>query len=252
MQTSEEHDVTKTQQGGGRARWFWVAVGLLVLAGGAWLLTAVRLGRQAEPLPPLSLAETSGIVADAGAGTAIGPEDAPVVIYEFSDYLCPHCRDFNAMVGKLLRRQYAVPGGPLRWVSYEFPLQDASVPATVAAHCAGEQDRYWDMHDMLYARVDSWARERDPNARFVELADEMGFDRGEFRACIGDRERRGLPRILAAKQFGVELGVGGTPTIFVNGQPVPRTNQFYSFEGLEAFIRDQAAQAAGGSGGESD
>lgn len=235
--------MAKTQKGGGGARWFYLAAGLLVLAGGAWLLTAGRFGGEPEPLPPLSVAETQGIVADPSAGTAIGPEDAPIVIYDFSDYLCPHCREFNGMVGKLLRRQYAVPGGPLRWVSYEFPLQDPSVPATIAAHCAGEQDRYWDMHDMIFARVNAWAREADPNDVFVELADDIGLDEGEFRSCL--RERRGLRQILAAKEYGKQLGVTGTPTIFVNGQAVPRTMQFYSYEGLESFIREQAAQAAG-------
>lgn len=239
--------MTKKQSGGGGARWFYAAAGLLVLAGGGWLLTAGRLGGKTEPLPPLSVAETTGIQPDAAAGTAIGPEDAPVVIYDFSDYLCPHCRDFNAMTGKLLRRQYAVPGGPLRWVSYEFPLQDRSVPATIAAYCAGEQGRYWDMHDMLYARVDAWAPKQDPNDTFVELADEMGLEKGEFRSCV--RERRGLRQVLSSKQFGVELGVNSTPTIFVNGQPAPRTNQFYSFQGLEAFIREQSAPSAGATGG---
>lgn len=243
--------MTKMTKGGGGARWFYVAVGLLVLAGGAWLLSAGRLGGgQAEPLPPLSTAETTGIVADPSAGTAIGPEDAPIVIFDFSDYLCPHCREFNGMVGKLLRRQYAVPGGPLRWVSYEFPLREASLPATIAAHCAGEQGRYWDMHDMIFARVDTWAREDDPNDTFEELADEIGLDTREFRSCI--RERRGVKKILAAKQYGVDLGVGGTPTIFVNGQAVPRTMQFYSYEGLDAFIREQAARASDDGSGASE
>jgi len=240
--------VTKKQKGGGGARWFYVAAGILVLGGGAWLLTAGRIGGEPEELPPLSVAETMGIAADPSAGTAIGPEDAPVVIYDFSDYLCPHCREFNGMAGKLLRRQYAVPGGPLRWVSYEFPLRDESVPATIAAHCAGEQDRYWDMHDMIYARVDSWAREENPNGVFEQLAEEVGLDGKEFRSCI--RERRGLRQILAAKEYGKSLGVNSTPTIFVNGQAVPRTMQFYSYQGLDSFIREQAAQASGEGSGE--
>lgn len=242
--------MTKTQKGGGGARWFYLAAGLLVLAGGAWLLTAGKLGGESGELPPLSLAETTGIAADPGAGTAIGPEEAVVEIWDFSDYLCPHCRTFNGTVGKLLRRQYAVEGGPLRWVSYEFPLREQSVPPTIAAHCAGEQGRYWDMHDMLYARVEFWAREADPNDRFVDLADELGLDTRAFRSCI--RERRGLREIFAARKFGEELKVGGTPTIFVNGQPVPQTMQFYSYEGLEALIREQAALASGSGSGESE
>ncbi|MDT8435408.1 MAG: thioredoxin domain-containing protein [Gemmatimonadota bacterium] len=235
---------------GGGARWFYVALAGLVVAGAAWLFTAGGPEGDAEAPAPLSLAETTAIEADPAAGTAIGPEDAPVVIYDFSDYLCPHCRDFNAMVGKLLRREFAGPGGPLRWVSYEFPLQEASIPATLAAHCAGEQGRYWDMHDMLFARVDAWARESNPTGTFVDLAEEMGMDGRALRSCI--RERRGLRQILGAKQYGVELGVTGTPTIFVNGEAVPRTNQYYSYPGLAALLRDAAsgpaAAEAGGAG----
>jgi protein-disulfide isomerase len=239
---SKEMSVATAQKQGGGSKWFYWMLGLVVLAGVGWLLTAGRSGGEAEELPPLSVAETTGIESDPGAGTAIGPENAVVTIYDFSDYLCPHCRDFNAMVGKLLRRNYAGPEGPLRWVSYEFPLGDRSFPATIAAHCAEEQGRYWEMHDMLYAKVESWATEANPNGKFADIAKEIGMDAGDFRECVEKRE--GVSRILASKQFGVELGVTGTPTIFVNGQPVPRTNQFYSYQGLEAFIKQQVAAAA--------
>jgi protein-disulfide isomerase len=233
---------TQQNQDGG-SKWFYWVLGLVVLVGVGWLLTAGRSGGEAEALPPLSVAETTGITADPNSGVAIGPEDAAVTIYDFSDYLCPHCRDFNAMVGKLLRRNYAVPGGPLRWVSYEFPLGDRSFPATVAAHCAEQQGKYWEMHDMMFAKVESWSTETNPTGKFVDIAKDIGMDTGAFRACLDKRD--GVSRILSSKQYGVELGVTGTPTIFVNGQPVPRTNQFYSYQGLEAFIQQQAAAAAG-------
>lgn len=233
---------TQQNQGGG-SKWFYWVLGLVVLVGVGWLLTAGRSSGEAEALPPLSVAETTGITADPNSGVAIGPEDAAVTIYDFSDYLCPHCRDFNAMVGKLLRRNYAVPGGPLRWVSYEFPLGERSLPATVAAHCAEQQGKYWEMHDMIFAKVESWSTETNPTGKFVDIAKDIGMDTGAFRECLDKRD--GVSRILASKQYGVELGVTGTPTVFVNGQPVPRTNQFYSYQGLEAFIQQQAAAAAG-------
>lgn len=232
---------TRQNEGGG-SKWFYWLLGLVVLVGVGWLLTAGRTSGEAEALPPLGVAQTTGIEADPSAGVAIGPENAAVTIYDFSDYLCPHCRDFNAMVGKLLRRNYAVPGGPLRWVSYDFPLGDRSFPANVAAHCALDQGKYWEMHDMMFARVESWASEANPTGQFVEIAEDLGMDGGDFRQCMDQRES--VSRIIASKQYGVNLGVTGTPTIFVNGQPVPRTNQFYSYQGLEAFIQQQAEAAA--------
>ena len=232
---------TQQKQSGG-SKWFYVTLGAMILVGIGWLLTAGRSGGEAEELPPLGVAQTTGIVADANAGTSIGPDDAVVTIYDFSDYLCPHCREFNSMVGKLLRRNYAVPGGPLRWVSFEFPLQDASFPATVASLCAEEQGKYWEMHDMIFAKIESWANQGNPNGAFVDLAKDIGMDTREFKSCLDKREN--TRRILASKQYGVDLGGTRTTTIYINGQAVPRTNQFYSYQGLEQVIQQEAAAAA--------
>jgi len=234
--------VARQQNQGGGSKWFYVTLGVVILVGVGWLLTAGRSGGEAEELPPLAVAQTAGIVADPNSGTSIGPDDAVVTIYDFSDYLCPHCREFNSMVGKLLRRNYAVPGGPLRWVSFEFPLGEGSFPATVASLCAEEQGKYWEMHDMIFARVESWATETNPTRAFVDLAKDIGLDTGDFKSCLDKREN--TRRILSAKQFGVDLGVTGTPTVFINGQAVPRTNQFYSYQGLEQVIQQEAAAAA--------
>jgi protein-disulfide isomerase len=205
--------VAKQQTQGGGSKWFYWVLGLVVLAGVGWLLTAGRSGGTTEELPPLSVAQTTGIAADPGAGVAIGPENAVVTIYDFSDYLCPHCRDFNAMVGKLLRRNYAVPGGPLRWVSYEFPLGDRSFPATVAAHCAEEQGKYWEMHDMLFAKVESWANETNPTGKFIEIAKEIGLDADKFQECL--ESGRMEARVKEDYQNGVAAGVSGTPGVIM-------------------------------------
>ena len=101
---------------------------------------------------------------------------------------------------------------------------------------------------MLFARIEFWAGEKNPNDRFVDLAEEIGLDSRAFRSCL--RERRGIREVLSSRKFGEEMKVGGTPTIFVNGQPVPQTMQFYSYQGLDSFIREQAAQASGEVSGE--
>ena len=238
---------TQKSQGSGN-KWFYVALGAIVLVGAGWLLVGGRSSGEAEELPPLNVAQTTGIEADPNSGTSIGPDDAVVTIYDFSDYLCPHCREFNGMVGKLLRRNYAVPGGPLRWVSFEFPLSDQSFPATVASLCAEEQGKYWEMHDMLFARVETWDTETNPNGAFTDIAKDIGLDTGEFKECVNTRAN--TSRILASKKFGVDLGVTGTPTVFINGQAVPRTNQFYSYQGLEMVIQQQVAAAAAANAGE--
>jgi protein-disulfide isomerase len=219
----------------------------VVVAGAGWLVWQGRGGEE-EPLPPLSLAQTTDVTADPGAGTATGPEDAPVTIMEFADFLCPHCREFNALTGRLVRQNLAVPGGPLRWISYDFPLRPESIPPTLAAHCAGDQGKFWQMHDLLFARVQSWATASDQVGAFTDLASDLGLDDNEFRACL--RERRHLKQVLSARAYGEQLGVNGTPTLFLNGRVVEPTRRNYSYEGLAALVEAAADSAAAGVAGE--
>ncbi len=225
---------------GSGARKFVLAIAALVVVGVVALLAARRSGEQAEA-PVLSVADTE-VAADAAAGTAIGAEDAPAVIIEFADFLCPHCRSFNAVTGRLLRQNYAAQGGKLRWVSYEFPLWPESLVPALAAQCAEEQGKYWEMHDLLFARVDSWRSESSPLAKFVGYARDLGMDGDEFEACVA--ERRTLPVVMASRKYGEELGVTGTPTLFVNGRRLEQTAEAYSYEGLERRILEAGQEGS--------
>jgi protein-disulfide isomerase len=220
---------------------FLLAVAAVAVAGIVGILVARGSGGESEA-PVLSVAETTAVEADPAAGKAIGPEDASIVIMEFSDYLCPHCRTFNSLTGKLLRQNYAQDGGPLRWVSYEFPLWPESVLPALAARCADEQGRYWDFHDLLFARVDSWRSERAPTRKFAGYARDLGLDGDTFDACMA--EQRTMSSLMASRKYGEQLGVGSTPTLFVDGELLPH-GEAYGYENLERAIL--AAAEGGGS-----
>ena len=81
---------------------FYFLIGAVVVVGGLLLLNARKGANEAPDLAPVALS-TGAITADMSSGTALGAEDAPAVILEFSDYLCPACRQFNGLSGKLLR-----------------------------------------------------------------------------------------------------------------------------------------------------
>lgn len=233
---------------GGSAKGFYlVLVGVAVV--GVVALFAVRRGDgETSGVAPLSVAELAA-EADPEAGVALGPEDAPVTIMEFSDFQCPHCRDFNALTGILLRQNFTGEGGPVRWVSYDFPLGGFpnSIPAAIAGRCAEEQGAFWPMHDLLYARQQSWAREGNPARRFSGYARDLGLDGEAFDAC--QKERRHLDEIMGSRRYGDQLGVRGTPTLFINGQ---RLDRIPSYEEFERAIRQVAARSAavGGTGTE--
>ncbi len=227
--------------GGGAGRPFYVILGLVVVAGIVWLISAAGGDGGAQTAAsPVSL----DIQADPGAGIAQGAEDAPVTIMEFADYSCPHCASFATFTGRLLRQNFVGDGGPVRWVLYDYVLGTFphSMAASLAARCAGDQGQYWAMHDLLLARQTRWSRERDPSGTLRDLAGQLGLDGGDFRACMS--EERHMEQILAVRKYGDQLGVNSTPTLFLNGRALNLETEG-SYEAIEQAIRTAAEGDSG-------
>lgn len=232
----KERILANTSKKGGKGFYLLIAAVVVV---GAFLLLRGRGSSEVPDLAPVAL--TGGdVVADASSGTAIGADDAPAVIMEFSDYLCPHCRTFNGLSGKLLRQNYAGTGS-MKWVSFDFPLWPESWAPAIAAQCAKRQGRYFEMKDLLFARVDSWRDEGNPNRKFVDYARDLGLDAGAFKSCVDGQET--LADVQASRQYGESLGIDGTPTIFFNGERFALSGRDYGYGALEERIK---ATAAGG------
>jgi protein-disulfide isomerase len=239
---NQKKKAPKQSGGGGAGKKFYMVLALVVAAGLVWLISAGLSDSAGQPAAqPLPV----DIEADAGAGIALGAEDAPVTIMEFADYSCPHCATFANFTGRLLRQNYVGGDGPVRWVLYDYVLGTFpnSMAASLAARCAGDQGQYWPMHDLLFARQARWSTERDPSGTLRDLADELDLDGGDFRACMS--EERHLEPIVAVRKYGDELGINSTPSLFVNGRPVNLATEG-TYEALEQLIR---AGAAGGDSG---
>ncbi len=207
-------------------------------------LSATLLACGEEGAPPPAIDTLAAVAADSTAGVPIGRDDAPVIIWEFVDYQCPHCAQFSSFTGRLIRQNYVDNGGPVRWVMYDYVIGSFphSIPAALAARCAGEQGQYWPMHDVVLARQNRWAVGDRPAPVFREFAQELGLDMDAYDACMSDR--RHLTAIAAARKYGDQLGVNSTPTIFLNGRrlEVPET----SYEGIEALIQAAVDSATAG------
>ena len=144
-------------------------------------------------------------------GPSIGPVDAPVTIVEFSDFQCPYCQK-SVGVLKELRRIY---GEKIRMVyrDYPGPNHPFAVQAAEAAHCAGEQGKFWEYHDLLFER-----QAQGSGWDFAALAKELGLKDNAFVTCLTTGRYR--KDVLTDLEEGMKLGINNTPTFFVNGRPV--------------------------------
>ena len=139
----------------------------------------------------------------------IGPEDAPVTLVEYGDYECPYCGAAHLIVKEVQE----VMSNNLRFVFRHFPLTQIHPHAEVAAEAAesaGAQDRFWEMHDLLYANQ----RLLDP-AHLVGFAEELSLDTVKFVRELRDHVHH--EHVREDFTSGVRSGVNGTPAFFING-----------------------------------
>lgn len=232
---------------------FYLIGAAIILAGVGWLVATGGGGIGSTAALPTP-AEFEGIAAnvepDKSVGIPLGDPNAPIEILEFADYSCPHCASFSSFAGKLLRQNYVEPSGaPVRWITFDFVLGGFpnTLPASVAARCAGEQGAYWPYHDMLFARQTRWYTAANPSGMFAEIAEELGLDTGAFRSCLS--EGRYVDEIAAARKFGESLGVGSTPTLFINGERIS-LDGVEPYSHIESLIQAALAERAGSAGAE--
>ena len=156
---------------------------------------------------------------------SLGPEDAPITIVEFSDFQCPYCASVQSTIKDLLAKH----GSAVRLVYKHFPLAihpDAPTAAE-AAECAQELGAFWPYHDRLFALRGGLSLET-----LKETAKQVGMNQQAFDTCL-DSGRKAL-LVEEDHRLGVELGVTGTPTFFINGQ-ILRGAQ--PFEELDATVK---------------
>ncbi|MGB1251854.1 MAG: thioredoxin domain-containing protein [Candidatus Promineifilaceae bacterium] len=151
---------------------------------------------------------------------AQGDPDAPVVLIEFTDYQCPFCARHSLQTMPSIVSEY-IDSGRIYYVQKDLPLDQLhpfAREAAVAARCAGEFEKYWEMHDILFAQQSYWAESADRSATFAEFAEAFGIDSAEYLTCLASGKYDTL--IEENVQEALELGISGTPFFIVNGFPV--------------------------------
>lgn len=160
-----------------------------------------------RPAPP---APAGPVTMSVGDGPALGNTDAPVTIVEFSDYQCPFCKKHFRNTLSVLKADY-IDTGKVRYVFRDFPLDTihpVARKAAEAAHCAGEQGKFWDMHDAIFNN--QGVLMEDNLKRFAR---DMEVDVEAFNACLDGGKY--AKRVEADVAVGSAAGVTGTPGFFI-------------------------------------
>ena len=139
---------------------------------------------------------------------SIGPENAPIVIVEFSDFNCQYCGVFARTTFPVLISKYSKD---IRFVYRHAPLGPASsFEAAKASMCAYDQNYFWEYHDALFENQD-----RLGAGLYTEIAASLELDLSAFNACLENNDYMDL--IEADLDFALTTGVRATPTFFING-----------------------------------
>jgi len=215
---------------------FYIALAVIAVGGGA--LIASGAFRKAPP--PLTL-DTIGPLATGPRGVVAGSDSAKVEVWEFSDFECPFCARFTILSMPDIRSRL-IETGRVRWRFVNYPLQGhtKSPTAHLAAACANEQGKFWQMHDALYADQDTWTSARSLVGAIHDVARQAGLDLPRYDACVTERGAA-WGHVLADKALGDSVGINGTPTFFINGRQYP---DVLTYDRLHAIVDSLAPLAS--------
>lgn len=191
-------------------------------------------GMATEPLDMSQVTDAESLLQRAQP-VHLGDENAPIQMFVFSDFMCPACGVWSSRVEPHVKREF-VETGKVRLTYYDFPLGGAhkySFAAARAARCASDQGKFWDYHDRLFGSQQQWSYSAGmPTDFFLQYATELGLDMDAFESCL--RSDQHAEVVTANKVLGETLGVGGTPTIFVNGRQM--TADWRDYGEVKAFL----------------
>lgn len=213
----------------GNNPWFATTMGLAGLIVGYVIATALgggvsfgggtvipnNGGQQAssQALPP-----STGTPPELGVGHTIGQDDAKVTIVEFTDFQCPFCQRHYQQTFGQIKTNY-VDTGKIKYESRNFPLSfhANAEKSAEAAECAGDQNKFWEMHEKLFATQSDWANlsGADAVAAFKKYATEVGVGATAFNTCLDSGSKASV--VQADIAAGSSAGIDGTPGFWIIG-----------------------------------
>ena len=198
-------------------------IGIIVV--GALLVAAALIYPNLKPIGEIVTPAASATQHPMAQGNAMGNPDAPIKIEEFSDFQCPFCARFHNETESLLVNAY-VTNGTVYFVYRSFGdfIGPESGASAEAAYCAGDQDKYWEYHDILFANQTGENIGAFSNRRLQAFAKALSLDTGAFNSCLNSGKY--ADRVAQDGVDAKAAGVTGTPafllTYSVNGEQKQR------------------------------
>jgi protein-disulfide isomerase len=170
-------------------------------------LTEIRELFQGKPSPQPAM--PANLILSVDGSPFKGDRDAKLTLVEFSDYECPFCASFLSETLPRLEQDF-IATGKVKYVRRDFPLvsiHQNAFKAAEAANCAGEQEKYWEMHGRLFAHQNQLGMNQLP-----AHAKAIGIDMELFEQCFSGSQEAAVRRDV---EDGLKAGVQGTPTVFL-------------------------------------
>lgn len=193
---------------------------LIILIGGSWLFS-----KNGSPNSPDNKKANSQVL-NREESNKIATDSAKITIVEFGDYQCPACANVQPTVEKILTGYQ----DKINFVFRHFPLpqhQFAQISAQVA-ESAGRQQKYWEMHHLLYNNQSEWTQSKKPMQFFLKYAEEIGLDNKLFTKDVEDNSIKNKIQQDTADAY--KLKINSTPTFFINDQKLTVAPTYENFK----------------------
>ena len=203
-------------------------LGVLIIAAAVIVISFIQPGVQLAEERDFSLENMNGL----------GDPNAPVVIEIYSSFACIYCKNFTEETEGQIIDTYVNTGQVyLVYRSFNNNPADQYGIAGQAAYCAGDQGKFWEMHDTIFANFSGTGY---TNSQLTSIAKEIGLDRGAFSDCLSSGKY--AESVQSDFEAGIALGITGTPSFSING--VLAIEGFREFDAFVEQIESALASAS--------
>ncbi|MBN1494507.1 DsbA family protein [Candidatus Peregrinibacteria bacterium] len=166
----------------------------------------------------------------------LGKDDATITLIDFSDFECPFSKKFYTEIFADLKRDF-IDTGKVKYIFKDYPLNlhPNALPAAIAAECAGQQNKYWEMHNKIFDTQTVWSGLENADETFKTYAGEIGLNLTKYTDCTGLQSIK--DEIYSDREDGINAGARSTPTLFINGMILRGVPQ--SYDQLKQYLESQ-------------